>query len=110
MSLKIRKLYFDIKKAALELKQFTTEKSFEAFKEDRMLQVAVEREFEIIGEAMNRMLRQFPEEAETIPNLGRIIGMRNILAHGYDTINHEILWNTIQVEINPLIKFVESKV
>lgn len=109
MSRRIKKLYFDIQTASKELIDFTKGKDYTEFHRNRLLQVAVEREFEIMGEAMNRILREFPEEAESIPNIRRIIGMRNILVHGYDIVDRRILWDTIQSEIDALIDFTKGK-
>lgn len=109
MSLRLKKLYFDISQAASDLERFTQGKALADFENDRLLQVAVERWFEIIGEAINRMAREFPDEAEKIPNFRRIIGLRNILAHGYDIVDHRVLWDTLQTEITPLIKLVEER-
>jgi len=110
MLLRLNKLYFDILQASRDLEQFTQGKSFVDFDNDRLLQVAVERCFEIIGEAVARLAREFPEEAEEIPNFRRIIGLRNILAHGYDVVDHRVLWDTLHAEIAPLIKLVEGKI
>jgi len=61
-----------------------------------MVQAAVERKFEIIGEAINRIKRLDASLVEAIPGYERIIGFRNIISHGYDVIDPEIVWNAIQ--------------
>ena len=53
---------------------------------------ATERQMELIGEALSKLGQADPELAERIPNLHRIIGMRNILIHGYLVINDRIVW------------------
>ena len=58
--------------------------SRESFTRDELLKGAVERKFEIIGEALNRISKVDPTTAERIPQFRRIIGFRNILIHGYD--------------------------
>jgi uncharacterized protein with HEPN domain len=63
---------------------------------DVMLRSAVERQFEIIGEALVGLLRTAPDIAAAIPDLPRIIGFRNVLIHGYATINSRVVWDTIQ--------------
>jgi uncharacterized protein with HEPN domain len=57
----IRKICFDILKAVTELQDFTDDKEFVDYGKSRMLQMAVERGFEIIGEALRRMREEFPE-------------------------------------------------
>jgi uncharacterized protein with HEPN domain len=102
MEREIEKLLIDILKAISEIKMFIKGKEFTDFVNDRGLQLIAEREFEIIGEAMSRMIRINPGIDEMIPDIHKIIGLRNILAHGYDIIEYEILWDIIENKIKPL--------
>ena len=68
---------------------------------DKMLRRAVEREFEIIGEAMNRIERIDPHIE--ISSKKQIISMRNRVIHGYDKIDNEIVWGTI-IRHLPILK------
>jgi uncharacterized protein with HEPN domain len=68
-----------------------------------MLQAAVERKFEILGEALTQMAQSFPVQAEKLHNYRRFIGFRNILIHQYSAIAHEIVWGTIEMDL-PLLK------
>jgi uncharacterized protein with HEPN domain len=90
-----RKLYEDILQAISELEVFCKDKDIDHFLEDRQLQLTVERELEIIGEALSRLRREFPDHADLIPDVHKIIGLRNVLAHGYDVLDYEILWDVI---------------
>jgi uncharacterized protein with HEPN domain len=58
---------------------------------------------EIIGEALYRLRRDFPEEANQIGNIHKIIGLRNVLAHGYDMLEYEILWDVVENKLSILI-------
>ena len=88
------KLVLDIALACSEIQTFTQGITFQDYQKDRMLQLAIEREFEIIGEAMSRLARLEPETIEQrYPEYRRIIGLRNILAHGYDVVDDRILWD-----------------
>ena len=69
-----------------ELLSFVAGMSYEDYREDRKTQAAVERKFEIIGEALNRLSRINPELLSQITNYRSIISFRNILAHGYDSV------------------------
>ena len=51
---------------------------------------------------MNRLIRINPEIDEIIPDIHKIIGLRNILAHGYDIIEYEILWDIVENKIKIL--------
>lgn len=80
---KTRKLLLDISLSCQEILEFIDGKSFEDFQEDRMLQLALEREFEIIGEALHRLSRiEEAKLAKKIPEYCKIIAFRNIIAHG----------------------------
>jgi uncharacterized protein with HEPN domain len=89
-----RKLLLDVSLSCQEISEFIHGKSFDDFKENRMLQLAIEREFEIIGEALSR-LSKIDEEAlaNKIPEYRKIIDFRNIIAHGYDIIDEAALWD-----------------
>ena len=67
-----------------------------AYITDAQAQAAVERKFEIIGEAVNRLHRLCPDLAERIPRMRNIIGFRNILAHGYEHVVPELVWDYAQ--------------
>ena len=97
------KLVEDIRLACEELSVFLANKDRTDLENDRGLQLIIEREFEIIGEAMNRLQRADDEAFGKITHGHRIIGTRNILAHGYDIIDHRILWDAFQQDIPRLL-------
>ncbi len=66
-----------------------------------MVRRAVEREFEIIGEAMNALLKA--DDSIQITSAERIIGMRNRVIHGYDKIDNGLVWGTIKKHL-PVLK------
>ena len=94
---------FDMQHAASGIALFTAGKSLDEFKADRMLRSAVERQFEIIGEAMTRLRAASPELVERISDYRKIISFRNVLIHGYDTVNDEITWRIV-VEKLPVLQ------
>lgn len=75
--------------------------------DDHKLQAATERNFEIIGEALNRLSRIDIKTVERLGPYREIISFRNILIHGYDTINAERVWQVIQNNLPELINKVE---
>lgn len=72
-----------------------------------MLRSAIERKFEIIGEALNRIQKAAPDVLSRIRNYRDIISFRNILSHGYDSIDDRIVWGIIEEELDPLAEDIE---
>jgi uncharacterized protein with HEPN domain len=107
MQHKLEKLVQDAQSSCEELHRFTHGKTYEDVLDDRGLQLILERLFEILGEALYR-LRNVDEAAfQQITDGHRIIGTRNLLAHGYDIVDHEILWAAVQSRIKPLEEDLE---
>ena len=79
---------------------------FNVYLSNKMLRRAVEREFEIIGEAMNRLSKVDPDIH--ISSSRQIISMRNRVIHGYDAVDDEIVWGTIQRHLPQLKAEVEK--
>jgi len=98
----------DIIQAAHAIDEFITDSSFDDYIINEMLRSAVERKFEIIGEALNRIKKSNPEIVRKIPCHRDIISFRNILIHGYDAIDDRIVWNVITKELQPLILDAEA--
>jgi uncharacterized protein with HEPN domain len=99
----------DARLAILELQGFCDGVDEEAFCARRDLQLIAERELEIIGEALARLRREFPDVAAKIPQIHRIIGLRNIIAHGYDVVDHLILWDVFENHLGKLLESIDSR-
>ena len=97
----VRKLCFDILQAIEEIKTFTVGLDFEGYQQNRLIRLAVERDYEIIGEALKRMELRFGEDFASITDGRKIIDFRNLLAHGYDDIADEVVWaiTTSNIEV-----------
>ena len=111
MNEKVLKCLYDIKFAIDEIDSFFIhrEKQFEDYSKDIILKRAIERNLEIIGEAMSRILKEEPDFY--IENARRIVGLRNQIIHGYDSVSDENIWGIVishlpklKVEIEKLIK------
>lgn len=74
---------------------------------DRMLNLALVRLVEIVGEAANRVSKPGQAERPEIP-WRAIIGMRNRIVHGYDEVNFDILWAVIHDDLPPLIEKLKA--
>ncbi len=111
MDEKILKLLFDIKEAISEIDNYFKDypKDFNKYKKNTLLKRAIERDLEIIGEAINKILKI--DENFPINNAKRIVGLRNQIIHAYDNISDENIWAILlkhlpklKEEINRLIK------
>ena len=99
MQPKTPKLLDDIRDAVAFIRQATDGKSLEVYRVDRMLRQAVERNFEIIGEAVGRLARLDPETAARIGDHPQIIAFRNVLIHGYDLIDDAQVWGVVTQDL-----------
>jgi len=97
-----RKLVEDALKAAEAVTTFIGNRTFETYTADLLLRSAVERQLEIVGEALSQLRRRDPQTASLIPDLARIVDFRNVLSHGYGSLDHEIVWESIGVDLDPL--------
>lgn len=107
MNEEILKFLFDIKVSIESIETYLGNKrDFTFYLSNKMLRRAVEREFEIIGEALNNIEKINPDI--DIAAKRQIIGMRNRVIHGYDKIDDELVWGTI-VRHLPILKSEVSK-
>lgn len=102
MKTTLKKRLLDALDACRAIQSFVANRTFREYERNPMLRSAVERQFEIIGEALNQADIENPELSTAIPDLRRIVGMRNRIIHGYDSVDDELLWQTIQTHIPPL--------
>ena len=96
MDPKSPKLLEDVADACKFVAGVTAGVTFSDYLSDRLLRQAVERNFEIIGEALLRIERVDPSTAARISDFRGVIGLRNRLAHGYDDIDNPRIWEIIQ--------------
>ena len=96
-------LLWDARRAAELIRSFIDGRSWPDYVEDPMLRSAVERQFEIIGEALNRLARADPSVAERIDDLPRIVAFRNVLIHGYATIDDVVVWEVATERLGGLV-------
>jgi len=108
MQLESKKLLRDVLQALDLLSQFAKGKTFPEFESDAMLRAAVERQFEIIGEALKKLADRDPESAEQIPEFRRIISFRNVLIHGYADVDIHVVWEALTTRVAPLRGAVRS--
>ena len=99
MRLECRKLLEDIRQAGDLIVEFAADRSLDEYRANAMLRSAVERQFEIIGEALNRLSKADPDVASQIRYAPRMIAFRNVLIHGYDVVDDAVVWDIIHVHL-----------
>ena len=107
MRLETAKYLYDIQRACVLLREFTAGKTLAEYENDAMLSAAVERQFEIIGEAMNQLARVDDAVASGITEYRRIIAFRNLLIHGYDVVDDMLVWDVVQTNLPILAREID---
>ena len=107
MRLETRKYLYDIQSAVELLREFTTGKTLSDYEAEAMLRAAVEREFEIIGEAMAQLAKHDQMIVSRISNYQRIIAFRNVLIHGYAHVDDRLVWDVVETNLPTLAREIE---
>ena len=106
----IKAWLYDILNAIVEIESFFNNepKEFAKYQNDLRTKRAVERNIEIIGEALSRILKR--DQTITITNSRKIVDARNRIIHGYDSVSDEVIWGimirhfpVLQTEIQTLL-------
>jgi uncharacterized protein with HEPN domain len=91
-----------------ESSQFTKGLDAAGYNANPLVRSAVERQFEIIGEALNRLSKLSPELVSRVPDLPEIVRFRNVLVHGYAAIDHGRVWDIVQTRVPALHETVTT--
>jgi uncharacterized protein with HEPN domain len=97
-----------MQQAARLIEQFTTDRSFDDYLTDAMLRAAVERQFEIIGEALTKLARLDGALAARISEHRRVIAFRNLLIHSYAEVDNELVWEVVETKLSPLQREIDG--
>jgi uncharacterized protein with HEPN domain len=103
-----RAFLWDARESADAIAEFVIGRTEADYRADRMLRAAVERHFEIIGEALRQVSRVAPALAARIPELAQAVAFRNRLIHGYDTVDDTTVWHTAQTDLPRLRDRVDA--
>ena len=101
-------LLWDVHTAATRVAEFITGLDAESYAADELRRSAVERQLEIVGEALKNLRNADPETAMRIPEIARIIGLRNILAHGYTVVDDTVVWSAASQRVPELLAVVDQ--
>ena len=94
-----KKYLYDIVNCSEFVLQLTKDKTVDDYKNDRVFRSALERELQIIGEAMLQLDHISPETVDKISEHRSIIGFRHVLVHGYDSLDPNTVWNVVETKI-----------
>jgi uncharacterized protein with HEPN domain len=103
-----RKLLWDARVAAERAARFTNGKTFADYQADDLLRSGVERQLTIVGEALNRLRQIGSATASALPQLPRVVGLRNILVHGYATADNRIVWGIVESSVGNLLDSLDA--
>jgi uncharacterized protein with HEPN domain len=104
-----KKVLSDILQAIELIESFVVDiKDFDNYLTDKKTQSAVKRQLGIIGEALNKFEKLFPESR--ISNARKIVGVRNRLIHTYDSVDPSMVWAILKNHLGPLKDEVKSKI
>lgn len=108
MNVETKRRLLDALEACRAIQQFIAGVEYSSFLLDEMLQAAIERKFEILGEALNRAEESDSELIERVPEIRRVVGMRNRIIHGYDAVDEEIVWDAVQFKVPSLTERIAN--
>ena len=108
MEVEVKKYLYDIQQAVQRVTKFTAGKTFDDYEQDAMLRAAVERQFEIIGEALAQLAKLDRTIAARISEHSRVIAFRNLLIHSYADVDDRLVWDILQTKLPVLSREVEA--
>ena len=108
MQIETKSLLYDIQQAAGSIAEFTEGVSLADYLNNLLIRSAVERQFEIIGEAINRLSQIDSYAASRITAHRQIVNFRNQLIHGYSVVSDQAVWDVIQNNLPILAREVET--
>jgi uncharacterized protein with HEPN domain len=103
-----RAFLWDVTESALAIQTFTAGMDAAQYQHNALVQAAVERKFEIIGEALNQLSKTDSALAGRIPDLPQIVAFRNQLIHGYAAINPLTVWSVIESSLPGLLSVTHA--
>ena len=108
MRLETKKYLLDIQQAAMLATEFVAGRTFADYESSAMVRAAVERQCEIMGEALAKLAQTDGAVAAGLSEYRRIIAFRNILIHGYADVDHRLVWEIVTTKVVTLTAEVSA--
>lgn len=99
---------WDVREAAQAIESFVASMDETGYAQSELVHSAVERKFEVIGEALNQLSKASPDLAARVPHLPQIVAFRNQLIHGYALVDHVTVWGVIRHSLPSLREAVSA--
>ena len=99
---------WDVREAAQAIESFVAGLDAGSYAKSELVHSAVERKFEVIGEALNQLSKADASMSAKVPHLAQIVAFRNQLIHGYALVDHDTVWGVIQQSLPALREAVEA--
>lgn len=99
----VKKRLLDAFRACEAIHRFVDGLTFQEYERDLKCRSAVERQLEIIGEALGQAVKEDERVEKSIPEIPRIVALRNRVIHGYDSVDDEIVWDIVQNKV-PMLR------
>lgn len=99
---------WDVQFACRNVLDFVRDATYERFANDLLLRSAIERQLQKMGEALAQLARTDRELAAQVPEHRQIIALRNVLVHGYATLDQHVVWRVVGGDVPALLAAVES--
>jgi len=97
------KYLWDARQAGAKALRFVRGKSFDDYLKDDLLRSAVERQLEILGEALSQLRKSDAQTAAGVPELARAVALRNILIHAYATVDDRLVWGVVESHLQAVL-------
>lgn len=104
-----RALLWDAKSSGEAIERFLAGKAFDDYLADEVLRSAVERQFEILGEALSQLDKQAPDVVSSLPGAAKAIAFRNVLIHGYARVDDAIVWQAAAGPLPELLRAIRAR-
>lgn len=103
-----RAFLWDVREATRAIQSFLHGMDVTGFVRSELVQAAVERKFEVIGEALNQLTKPDPSLTARIPDVAQIVAFRNQLMHGYAVVQPATVWNIAHAAVPVLLSIVQQ--